>query len=377
MRRFKVQVLIFVVLFLFVEIILRLFGMKAGTLIDDFKVEEEPVYQKRFASDEMGINHIVPEAENLMFGSKVNGQGFRGSFNYTPAAIDSVRKNTRKEILMMIGDSYVEGCCPDSVSNSFPDLIAKHSNFEVLNFGVSGTDPIQYELITKKYVKQLKPDRVIVVFYFGNDILNFKRAPTPGIPLNYPFKNNKWIYGVAPNHLSGKINYTFSNPEEAYNFYIEHYTLEGKSRNLFEKLISPSILFSKLYLYFEHTVARYEWERRNSGLRVNTADLTNSVLRQMVRTFDSLKVPYLFVGIPAPKEAAYGTKLTEKYKMLFRDIPWSVPTNLTLSDYDGASTANHFNNKGHRKFEIFLLELLKSEKNKANNRDETEKLNHK
>lgn len=264
---------------------------------------------------------------------------------------------------MMIGDSYVEGCCPDSVSNSFPDLIEKHSDFEILNFGVSGTDPIQYELVAKKYVKLLKPDRVVVVFYFGNDILFYERKPTPGVPLTYPFKNNKWLYGVAPNHLSQKMNFTFSGPKEAYDFYIRHYTITGRNRNPFEKALSHSVILSKIYLFIEHKIAKMSWERKHPNMRVDGAAITNRGLKEMIRIFNFEKVPYIFVAIPAPGEAEEGLKLKEKYKDVFKDIVWSVPSDLTIEDYDGSSSANHFNNEGHKKFEKFLLEILQSKKN--------------
>jgi len=38
MKKFKVQFIIFLVLFLLAEIVLRITGMKSGTLIDDFGI---------------------------------------------------------------------------------------------------------------------------------------------------------------------------------------------------------------------------------------------------------------------------------------------------------------------------------------------------
>jgi hypothetical protein len=357
----SIQVMIFFALYILLEIILRLFGMRAGTLIDDFKVEEDPVYEARFLSDSLGINHILPEAKNLMAGTVINKQGFRSSFNFTSHIVDSIRQNTKEEILMIVGDSFVEGCCADSVTNSFPDLIDRDKKYVVLNFGVSGTDPLQYELLVKRYVKELRPDRLIVTIYFGNDVVNFNRIATPNIPLTYPFKNNKWLYSVAPNNLSGRESYVFKNYREAYDFYVEHYTLKGQNRNLFEKSIQYSVLFSKVYLYAEHKLAKWKWEREHSDLRYDGMAILYKNLISIVSACDTAQVPYLFVAIPAPLEAHEGKGLKTKYAAAFKDIKWFVPEDLTLKDYDGSSIANHLNRQGHKKYAEFLKKVVEEE----------------
>lgn len=358
----KTQLKIFVVLLLLVEIILRLFGMKAGTLLDEFKIEDKPVYVPRFKSDEAGINYIALKKDLLITGSVINNEGFRSRIDYTPSAIDSIRLQAKKEVVMIIGDSFVEGCCPDSVYHSFPDIINRTPEFGVLNFGVAGTDILQYRLVAKKYIPRIKPDKVVVVVYFGNDILSFERVPTPGVPICFSFRDNKWIYQVAPNHLSGKLNYSFKTADEAYGFYLEHYTLRGDNRNLFEKTLGYSVIFSKIYLYVEHRLARRSWEKKNPGLKVDVDLITYSGLSKIKRFCDSLNQPCIFVGIPAPLEASEGRALKEKYKNLFRDIEWFVPDNLTKKDYDGNDVSNHLNNEGHRKYAEFLNAILKRHK---------------
>lgn len=357
----NIQILVFFGLFLLLEIILRLFGMRAGTLIDDFKVESEPVYEARFLSDSLGINHILPEAKNLMAGTIINKQGFRSSFDYNSKIIDSIRQNTKQEILMIVGDSFVEGCCAENVTNSFPDLMDKDKKYCTLNFGVSGTDPLQYELLVKRYLKELKPDRLIVTIYFGNDVVNFKRIATPNIPLTYPFKNNKWLYSVAPNNLSGRESYVFKNYKEAYEFYVEHYTLKGPNRNLFERSIQFSVLFSKICLFTEHKLAKWKWEREHSDLRYDGMAILHKNLVSIVSSCNLAQVPYLFVCIPAPLEAREGKGLKTKYANAFKDLIWFVPEDLTLEDYDGSSIANHLNKQGHKKYAKFLMEILNAE----------------
>ena len=359
--KIKIQLLIFLALFLLAEIALRFFGLRPGTLVDDFKIEAQPEYQQRFYSDETGVNHIFPKAENLMKGSVINAQGFRSSFPFTTHAMDSLRKETKEKIIMVVGDSFVEGCCPDSVSESFPDILNRDSKYCVLNFGVAGTDPLQYELVIKKYIKNLQPDRVVVVLYFGNDVMNQNRMPSPGIPLTYPFKNNKWLYSVAPNHLSGKVNHVFKTPMEAYDFYLNHYTLLGQERNSVEKIFSYSVLFSKLYLFMEHKVAKWKWEKQHVKQHLDVASITPRILQKIEFDCREANVPCLFVGIPAPKEAKNLKKFRKKYSSILETFRCKVPENIKPDDYDGKLISNHFNNQGHLKYAKFLKELLDRE----------------
>jgi hypothetical protein len=354
------QLLVFLALFVLAELLLRLFGFRAGTLLDDFKPDAHPVYQPRSVSDERGMNYIkVSDKRLLMPGAVINQQGFRGNIPYTPTAVDSLRKSTGREIVMIIGDSFVEGCCPDSVAHSFPDLINQHGRYWVLNFGIAGTDPLQYKLVAQKYVPLLKPDRVVVVSYFGNDLLSYKRVPTPGIPETYPFENNRWLNPMAENYLSDKLNYKFKTADEAYQFYMDHYTLRGKSRNLFERTISYSVIFSKLYLMVERYITRRYWIKRLPySETVNSYAQAYEQFHAISALCDSLKIPCLFAGIPEPKEADDVPALRARYQPMFKEIPWSVPYNFTTDDYTGKTMANHYNTAGHKKYAGFIEELL-------------------
>lgn len=361
-KRRKIQFIIFLVLFLVLEIILRLIGMKPGNLIDDFNVEDHPVYEPRFMADENGINYLRPDATTLMLGTVVNPQGFRSLINYTPETIDSLRKATGKKVVMIIGDSFVEGCCTDTVTNSFPDLIAKKGKYIVLNMGIAGTDPLQYKLVAQKYIKLLMPDIVVTVFYFGNDILTLKRTPEPNVPLTFPFKNNKWIFGIAPNHLSGKLNYNFKSAGEAYQFYVDNYTLHGNNRNWFEKCLKYSVCFSKLYLATQHQWLKQQWAKNNPGLSVDVNQITYDHLDAIRKECKMYSVKSIFVGIPAPDEVK--EDMQEKYKAIFKDIRYYTPNNLTGKDYDGMSMSNHLNNAGHIKYAAFLANVI--ENNQSN-----------
>lgn len=358
MARFKIQVIVFLGLFLLAEIGLRLYGMKAGTLIDDFLIEDAPIYLPRFISDSNGINYLDVHSKALMNGSKVNAQGFLGEINYTKDVLDSIRSKTGKKNVMIIGDSYVEGCCSDSVPISFAGLLSHQKHYQLLNFGIAGTDPQQYALIVKRYVKELNPDLVLINIYFGNDFLTFKRKVTPGIPLTFPFYRNKWIYATPRDYLSNEFSYVLKTPEEAYQFYMRRYTLRGDNRNIFQKSLSYSVIFSKLYLLIEHKYKEWRWVKNHPTLKVDVNELTHTHLSSIQRDCDAAHVPCLFVGIPAPAEVEEGVSLQSKYKHLFQEVPCIIPTYFKFNDYDGKDISNHFNNQGHVKFAHFLDSLV-------------------
>jgi hypothetical protein len=361
-KAWRIKFKIFFIGFLFLEIALRCFGFRAGTSINALRYQENPIYEERFVSDEKGINHLNPNAKNLMLGTVINHQGFRGSFDYTKKVVDSIRLKTKKEIIMIIGDSFVEGCCADTVTNSFPDLLNRDPRYCVLNFGVAGTDPTQYLLVAEKYVKELKPDKVIITFYFGNDIFSFYRKPSPGTPLTFPFKDNLWLFSCTDNNISLKNNYTLKNPDEAFEFYIDNYTLFGSNRNFLEKVISYSVCFSKLYLAVEHKLSQRKWVKIKSKLGIKSPEspekITNDILTNIKSACYSAEVPVIFVGIPSPKEASKGNALKYQYPLMLKGLNIYMPEGFSLNDYDGKSIGNHFNNEGHKKYAEFLKGLL-------------------
>jgi hypothetical protein len=271
--------------------------------------------------------------------------------------MDSLRRKGKKT-LMIIGDSYTEGCCPDSVSHSFPDLLGKNEKYGVLNMGVAGTDLLQYELVARRYVPELKPDLVMVVVYIGNDIPYNPRPATPGIPTNYPFRKNKWISSLAPDHIAGQRNLILKTPEEAYRFFLDHYTLKGSNRNWFEKTIAHSVIFSRIYLAVELMRAKHDWHSHVHEPVLDLKEETQKILHAIASGCEKATVPYVIVCIPAPAEAEEGEALKKKYADMFSGVNWYIPTDLKLKDYDGKEASNHFNNEGHRKYTKFLEHIL-------------------
>jgi len=357
-RNVSIQLLVFVGLFSIAEIILRLFGMKAGVLIEDFIVEDHPVYEARFQCDSLGMNTLISDAPNLIRGTYINRQGFRSSFDFTPATVDSLRSRAHKKVLMMIGDSYTEGCCPDSLTHSFPDMLNRDKRYAVLNFGVAGTDLLQYALVAEKYAAALKPDLAVIIVYLGNDMPYNPRKVSPGVPICFPFRHNKWINYIAPDHLAGQMDSVLPTPEAAYTFFLDHYTLKGNNRNWFEKSISHSVILSKLYLFTEHFIAQYKWNHSVHGPMYEPVKNTRNILKRIENACTAAGVPCLFACIPAPVESDEGEGLKKKYGEMLQGVNWLMPYHFTLKDYDGRESFNHFTTEGHAKYADFLKKAL-------------------
>ena len=205
----------------------------------------------------------------------INGQGFRGSFDFVPATLDSIRKYTGRKIIMLVGDSYVEGCCADTMKNSFSWFIKQKTGLWDTEFWWAGTDPLQYRLVVEKYAPVLKPDVVVTVMYYGNDFISFDREPCPMRRSHFRFKN-KWIFGVAPDHLSKKSTTTLKAPKKPIRFTLTTIPLKGTNRGWLTHAMSYSD--DDQTLLTDWTQDKTEWMgHMNKGrTRIYTSQLTKT-----------------------------------------------------------------------------------------------------
>ena len=70
--------------------------------------------------------------------------------------------------LMIIGDSFAEGV-PFGNNYDVSGIINLNSNFNSINYGVSGTGPLHSLGVLTEYGKYFKPRNVFYFFYEGND----------------------------------------------------------------------------------------------------------------------------------------------------------------------------------------------------------------
>jgi glycosyltransferase involved in cell wall biosynthesis/lysophospholipase L1-like esterase len=350
----KTRLIVFAVLFLIAEIGLRFVGYKPG-VIEEFYYHRGPVvYDSLLYGDEVGITHAV-DGQALMLKGGVNAEGFFSSVEYTPASMALIRSSGKK-IVMLIGDSYTQGCCADSYDLSFAQLLNQSSEYEVLNFGIAGADPVQYRLIVEKYAPILKPDLIVVAVYGGNDIMEYDRTPKPFVPLSYPIKNGPWLNSEGPIYLTKQGAY-FKNFNEAKAHYFEYFSLWSDDASFFEKMIRHSIILSRPYMKYK-TKRRFEEIKDQMPVKLDKMPYSKQNLEALSKNAALQNIPVQFVLIPSPSDVLNHVDLRKKYDFVFGKNPYTVPSTLNISDYDGAADGNHFNNQGHQKYSGFLGKLI-------------------
>lgn len=350
----KKRIAVFAVLFLVAEIGLRMVGFKPG-VIEDFYYHRGPVvYDSLLYGDEVGITH-ASNGGALILKGEINSEGFFSSVEYTPASMDVIRSSGKK-IVMLIGDSYTQGCCADSYDLSFAQLLNRSDEYEVLNFGIAGADPVQYRLIVEKYAPILKPDLIVVAVYGGNDIMEYDRTPKPFVPLSYPIKNGPWLNSEGPIYLTKQGTY-FKNFNEAKAHYFEYFSLWSDEASFFEKMIQYSVILSRPYMKYK-TKKRFEEIKDQMPPKLDNMPYSKQNLDTLSKIAANQDIPVQYVLIPSPSDISSNTNLRKKYDFVFGKNPYTVPSKLGINDYDGAADGNHFNNKGHRKFGDFLRKLI-------------------
>lgn len=352
----KTRFIIFLVFFLIAEVVLRVIGFKPGVIDNFYYHRGELVYDSILYGDEFGITHATRDAQ-VITGAEINSEGFFSSVEFTPESIEAI-KDSGQKVVMLIGDSYTQGCCADHFNASFAQLLNNQDDFVVLNFGIPGADPVQYRLIVEKYAQILHPDLIVLAVYGGNDILEYDRTAKPYVPLSYPIKGGPWLNSEGPIYLTKQGTY-FKSFDEAKSHYFEYFSLWGEESSIFEKKIRNSIILSKPYLIWKRN-------KRNAQIRHQMPESLERMpysfqnLDSLKSTANSQGIPVLFSLIPSPSDVESQVDLEVKYGFVFNEIEYFSPDNLKVSDYDGLSDANHFNNQGHQKFADFLRTLIES-----------------
>lgn len=352
----KKRLVIFIVLFIIAELGLRVVGFKPGVIDDFYYYRGDIVYDSLLYGDEVGITHVL-DGSPLLEGAQINTEGFVSTIEFTPESVEIIRKSGKK-VVMLIGDSYTQGCCADHINASFAQLLNQSDQYAILNFGIPGADPLQYRLIVEKYAVELKPDLILVAVYGGNDIMEYDRTAKPFVPLSYPIKNGPWLNSEGPIYLTEQGTY-FKSFEEARAHYFEYFSLWSDESYFYEKLVRYSVILSRVYLVWK-TKMQFEKIKFQMPKSLERQPYSYQNLISLKTTANELGIPTVFSLIPSPTDVQNNVDLKKKYDFVFEKIPYHFPTSLSAMDYDGLSNANHFRNQGHRKFADFLSTLIES-----------------
>ena len=113
--------------------------------------------------------------------------------------------------LMVIGDSFTEGV-PFGNDIHVANLINNKSNYNALNYGISGTGPLMSLAIVKEYGKHFYPKNIFYLFYEGNDLTDMMNEKETFL-INY-LENSDFHQNLIGN--SEKLNDFFDEYEKVF-----------------------------------------------------------------------------------------------------------------------------------------------------------------
>jgi hypothetical protein len=141
---------------LLVELALRLFygGTQARLAYENLNYQHDP---------ELGW-FPIPNSTKQITGSRTitathNSTGFR----------EAERPKNRKPVAVFLGDSFVWGYDVEASERFTEKLQAKHPEWEIHNFGVSGYGTDQEYLLLQKYFDEYRPQLIVLVVCGDND----------------------------------------------------------------------------------------------------------------------------------------------------------------------------------------------------------------
>ena len=288
-------------------------------------------FYNSFYTDSEGIFRANPDY-HAKFGLLINADGFRGH------PFENVK--TARPKILLIGDSFVFGASAKPRTNSFADLL-EAAGYYVYNAGIPGTDPQQYALIAGKYTARLKPDIVAVVITLSNDVTTRPLIVQPNKNLHY-ISNAGFMLGYDDN------GHFFKDAGEAFEY------LKKRKCGYNIGLVDYFILKTVIGRGISRAIAG---ENRSPKFDGTKKWVTDSV-RQIQDTCDKNGTKCIVFLIPFVHADVQPDKSIANNLYLFKGFSYYYPENLEKSDYCEPPN-NHLNNKGHRKYADFIINVLK------------------
>jgi hypothetical protein len=113
------------------------------------------------------------------------GNGLRGNALGYPGPELTRERNAGVYRIAALGDSFAVGPAVPFDSNFLTVLGHSRPEWEVYNFGVSGTGPREYGVILRQHVWAFRPDLVLLCLFVGNDITESLATPRDLDPRNH------------------------------------------------------------------------------------------------------------------------------------------------------------------------------------------------
>lgn len=347
-RRILYVIIVLLLAVAVAEVAMRIvFGMQGYTVgsfapnwFPNISESKEPVLINSYYTDDRAIFRANRSFWNKE-GVAVNTLGFLGR-EWT------MEINTQTK-LFLIGDSFVWGAGAEPLSNSFAAKLSHGNRFQVLNSGIPGADPAQYDLIANLFVPLLQPDYVVVFVYLGNDLMIEERKPLANKALYFPTD-----VGWFPGCYKGSY---FDNFEASNNFYKVKY---GPS-NWFQQVASHTAIgtaICSLPLRFE--------EKKERAAQLQSS-ITNGYLKAILASIDTkatqlIIIPIPFSGDDFNKEYSLDAKkyLINRYHNAFEGLDAYIAVAPLGPEHYHPMPDGHFNNAGHQLMADFVTGVVAS-----------------
>jgi len=341
LRKIVFVALTVLLLFAVAEGVLRMVfavqGYSVGSLAPNWfppvAADSPPILQPSYFTDSTGL-FKANQAYWAERGVKVNEHGFLG--NDWPTGSEKTR-------LLLIGDSFVWGAGADELRESFAAILAQEPGFEVLNAGIPGADPAQYQLIAERFVPQVQPQVVVLCLYMGNDVVAHHREPLPHQALYYPSD-----VGWFPGYHQGQY---FGSLEASYQYYLQQYAPPNPlARNT---AVGTAMYSLPLRL-----------KERKERKALAQSSITNYHLKAIKATCEQygaqlVIIPIPFSGTDLVKEyQADSTYLQSLYPNVFTGLEEELCFLAFNKDHFHPLPDGHFNNQGHRYFAAHAQQIL-------------------
>lgn len=365
---------VFASVLILIEVVLRIIGYKSGILMSPQQINKIPLnfpdsiyLTTLFKADSNGIMMIDREyntanfdhdfdhfnttlkrmVKRNVFHVPINSNGFQDSEF-------SLKDTTCKKKIMLLGDSFTWGYSPDSIQHSFANLLGNEDGIVTYNLGVPGSDVATYLKLAQLYVPIIKPDYLIVNFYFSNDFLYYRKKLIPFVyPDLYP-TNAGGFYKMNYETVDDDSIELFDTYTDAFNYTAEKYTWRGEQNSQLRFAMQYSVLVTQLV----RKTKGYYNPRVNSTF-VPHVDCTAEYIWQIDSICRASHTEFILAVINNGKDD--NELIIKKCRASFGNHPFYITDGMNKQRDYVPSPDGHFNTLGHKKYEHFLLRILRGE----------------